>query len=69
MSGVGIGVTEIRIRGRMEHRVLYVARFEEAIYVLHAFEKKSRRTRKGDLELARARFKEVEAFRHSGKES
>src|SRR5262249_2031907 len=39
MSSVGLGVNEIRIHTRVEHRVIYVAKFEEAIYVLHAFEK------------------------------
>jgi phage-related protein len=68
VPSVGPGVAEIRIRGRLEHRVLYIAKFEEAIYVLHAFEKKSRRTRDADLELARARLKEVEAFRRNRKE-
>jgi len=37
--------------------VIYVARFEEAVYVLHAFEKKTRKTRKADIALAKARFK------------
>jgi phage-related protein len=69
MSDVGTGVIEIRIRGRLEHRILYVAKFEEAIYVLHAFEKKSRRTAKADLDLARARLQEVEALRRGTKES
>ena len=68
MPAVGAGVVEIRIRGRLEHRILYVAKFEEAIYVLHGFEKKSRRTREPDLELARARLKEVEALRRSRRE-
>jgi phage-related protein len=36
---LGAGVCEIRIHGAVEHRVLYVARFPEAVYVLHAFEK------------------------------
>lgn len=36
-----------------EYRVLYVAKFSEAVYVLHAFEKRTRQTRKADIELAR----------------
>lgn len=68
MSTVGAGVIEIRLRGRLEHRVLYVAKFEEAVYVLHAFPKNTRRTRKADLELARRRLRTVEAVRRSGKE-
>jgi len=38
-------------------RVIYVARFEEAVYVLHAFQKKSRRTPKSDVDLADARYR------------
>jgi phage-related protein len=68
MSTVGAGVVEIRLRGRLEHRILYIAKLEEAIYVLHAFEKKSRRTRDADLELARARLKQIESLRRSRKE-
>ena len=63
MSTVGTGVLEIRIRGQREHRVLYVARFAEAVYVLHAFEKKSQKTRKVDLDLTRRRLKELETLR------
>ncbi|HUP25673.1 MAG TPA: type II toxin-antitoxin system RelE/ParE family toxin [Thermoanaerobaculia bacterium] len=68
MSTVGAGVIEIRLSGRLEHRVLYVAKFEEAIYVLHAFPKKTQRTRKADLDLARRRLREVERLQRSGKE-
>jgi phage-related protein len=63
MPSVGAGVNEIRIHTRVEHRVMYVAKFEEAVYVLHAFEKKSRQTRDADLALARERLKEVETLR------
>jgi phage-related protein len=63
MPSVGPGVNEIRIHTHVEHRVMYVAKFEEAVYVLHAFEKRSRQTRDTDLTLARERLKQVEAFR------
>jgi len=63
MPSVGQGVNEIRIHTEVEHRVMYVAKFEEAVYVLHAFEKRSRQTRDTDLALARERLKEVEALR------
>jgi phage-related protein len=63
MPSIGPGVNEIRIHTRVEHRVVYVAKFEEAVYVLHAFEKKSRQTRDADLTLARERLKQVEAAR------
>lgn len=57
MAGVGVGVREIRIHTGREHRVLYVATFAEAVYVLHAFEKKTRKTATGDVNLARQRFR------------
>lgn len=63
MPSVGPGVNEIRIHTLVEHRVMYVAKFEEAVYVLHAFEKKSRQTRDRDLALARERLRQVEALR------
>ena len=69
ISSVGAGVLEIRIRGRLEHRVLYVAKFAEAVYVLHAFEKKSQKTRKSDLDTARRRLRELEVFRKQKKEA
>ena len=59
MPGVGSGVREIRIHTALEHRVLYLAKFAEAVYVLHAFEKRSRRTAKRDVELARQRYREL----------
>ena len=57
MPSVGLGVQEIRIHTGTEHRVLYVAKFAEAVYVLHAFEKRTRRTGKDDLDLARQRLR------------
>ena len=53
---VGPGVQEIRLHAAGEHRVLYVARFAEAVYVLHGFEKKTQKTAKPDLDLARKRY-------------
>ena len=57
MSMVGAGVKEIRLRERNQYRVLYVANLAEAVYVLHAFVKKTRRTSKADINLAKTRFK------------
>jgi len=65
---VGVGAQEIRIHTRTEHRVVYLAKFEEAVYVLHAFEKRSRRTRQADLALARERLAQVRALRRRSKE-
>jgi phage-related protein len=42
-----------------EWRVLYVAKFAEAVYVLHAFQKKTQRTRKEHIELARTRYRQI----------
>jgi phage-related protein len=47
----------VRVLG--EWRVIYVARFEQAIYVLHAFQKKTQKTRKEDIELAARRYKQI----------
>jgi len=60
---VGTGVKEVRIRGRNEYRVMYVAKFAEAVYVLHAFVKKTQQTSKADIELARTRLKQLIASR------
>jgi phage-related protein len=58
MSSVGAGAVEIRIKDEAgTYRVIYVAKFEEAVYVLHAFEKKTQKTRKADIALAKARYK------------
>ena len=53
MRSVGAGVVELRMHAEGENRVLVVTRFAEAIYVLHAFEKKTQQTRQTDLELGR----------------
>jgi phage-related protein len=42
MTSVGTGVYEIRVRSRQEHRIFYVAKHAEAVYVLRAFEKRAR---------------------------
>lgn len=59
MTGVGRGVAEVRVRIGREFRVLYVAKFAEAIYVLHAFEKKSQKTTQRDLMIATERLREL----------
>ena len=63
MASVGTGVEEVRIHTGQEHRVFYVARFEEGVYVLHAFEKRSRKTPARDIEVARDRLRQVLATR------
>jgi phage-related protein len=59
IKAVGTGVYEIRIHTGTEHRVFYVAKYDDAIYVLHAFEKRTRQTRQGDIVLARQRLAEL----------
>jgi phage-related protein len=56
MPSVGLGVNELRVRAGGAHRVIYIAKFVEAVYVLHAFRKKSQKTRRSDIDLARKRF-------------
>lgn len=57
---VGAGTREIRIRDITGiFRVMYVAKFEEAIYVLHCFQKKTQATSKHDKEIAEARYRAV----------
>jgi phage-related protein len=56
MTTVGAGVYEIRIHTELEHRVFYVAKYEEAVYVIHAFEKRTHQTREADIALARKRL-------------
>ena len=57
---VGSGTREIRIRGASGiYRVMYVAKFEEAIYVLHCFQKKTQATSKHDKDIAEARYRRV----------
>ena len=50
---------EIRVHENGEFRVIYVAKFEEAVYVLHCFHKKTQKTRRHDIELARKSYKEI----------
>lgn len=59
MLSVGAGSYEIRIHVLGEWRVIYVAKFADAIYVLHAFQKKTQQTRKEDIALATARYKQL----------
>ncbi|HMC48070.1 MAG TPA: type II toxin-antitoxin system RelE/ParE family toxin [Caballeronia sp.] len=57
---VGAGAREIRIRDSSGiFRVMYVAKFEEAVYVLHCFQKKTQTTSKRDKEIAEARYRAV----------
>ena len=56
MTSVGPGVCEIRVRDPSgAYRLIYVARFATAVYVLHAFHKKTQKTARSDLNLAKQR--------------
>ncbi|MEO7030320.1 MAG: type II toxin-antitoxin system RelE/ParE family toxin [Acidobacteriaceae bacterium] len=57
LPAVGTGVEEIRVWVESgTYRVIYIARLAEAVYVLHAFQKKTQQTSQRDIELARARL-------------
>ena len=60
MTSVGPGVREIRVREEAgSFRIIYLATRPEGVYVLHCFQKKTRRTSRSDLELATKRFKSI----------
>lgn len=59
IATVGPGVREIRVYAEREHRVLYVTKFDEAVYVLHAIVKKTRKTPRDAIQLAQARYRDL----------
>jgi phage-related protein len=60
LKTVGRGVWELKIsESEGQFRVVYVVKRNDKIYVLHTFQKKTQQTSRQDLELARARFKEI----------
>jgi len=60
IRNVGSGVLEIRIKDESgQFRVIFVIKFADAVHVLHAFQKKTQKTNKQDIELAKARYKEI----------
>jgi phage-related protein len=60
MSSVGPGVREIRVRDESgAFRVLYIGKFEDAVYVLHCLQKKTQATPKRDIDLAEKRYREL----------
>ncbi len=63
MASGAAGVNEIRIHTENEYRILYVAKFEEAIYVLHCIVKKTQQTAFKDITLAKKRYTELLAMR------
>ncbi len=65
MPDLGSGLMEIRLHGDNEFRVFYVARIEEAVYVLHCFVKKTQATRKADIDLGKQRYAALLEMRKS----
>jgi phage-related protein len=60
MTGIGAAMREIRVRDEAgAFRVIYVASLSDAVYVLHAFQKKTRQTAKRDLDLAAMRLRQI----------
>lgn len=64
---VGAGVIEIRVNAGEAFRLMYIAKYVEGIYVLHVFQKKSRKTGDLDVALARQRLAAVRRERHEGR--
>lgn len=64
MPIVGAGVQEIRVREASgAYRVFYVAKFQEAVYVLHVFEKRAQKTAQSDLDLGKSRYTDLLKWR------
>jgi phage-related protein len=57
MPSIGSGVREIKIQYESAFRIVYIAKFEDDVYVLHAFQKKTQKTTKKDLDLSKSRLK------------
>jgi phage-related protein len=68
MATVGPGVIEIRIHTTEEYRVFYVAKFTEAVYVVHAFNKQTQKTPQRDIDLTQRRYAELIRARRKTKE-
>ncbi len=65
MRAIGAGVMEIRVHYPGEYRVVFVAKFAEAVYVLHAFGKKSQKTAKAEIELSKRRYAQLLVLRRT----
>jgi phage-related protein len=60
MPRIGSGVREIRIRDAAgAFRVIYVAKFADAVYVLHCFKKKTQKMSKADVDLVEKRYRDL----------
>ncbi len=65
MPSIGAGVREVRFHVNGERRIIYLAKYEEGVYILHAFQKKTQKTAKKDLDIAKDRLREVIQHRRS----
>ena len=65
MRTIGAGVREIRIRDSNQYRVMYIATFDEAIYILSGFRKKSQKTTKSDIEKVKSRLSALHDYRRN----
>jgi len=59
MKSVGNGVYELRIRASIQYRVFYVTKYKGTVYVLHAFVKKTQRTKQHDIEIGKERYQQL----------
>lgn len=59
MPAIGLGAREIRVNVGTAHRAFYVAKFAEAVYVLHAITKKTQRTPQAEIEIAARRYRQL----------
>lgn len=59
MPHIGKGAFEICLHRPHEHRIIYVTKLKERIYILHAFEKKTQKTSRKDLEIARKNYQDL----------
>jgi len=59
MKSVGDGVYELRIRTSVQYRVFYVTKFKGAVYVLHAFVKKTQKTSLHDVDVGKKRYQKL----------
>ena len=59
LSSLGAGIKEVRLSGNGQYRVIYLAAFESRVVVLHAFQKKSRKTGKSDVRAVQRALKDL----------
>ena len=59
VKAVGVGVREVRVRAGGQFRAFYVTHVGNAIYILHAFQKKTQRTSPRDIALGQQRFRQI----------